>query len=358
MTDVYCIWNEYSDNFDIVSCNYEDVTVIDPVIDRLYRGDILESDLFVGDEAEEYVEGPYEERVYCEGVKERGMCIPRCMDMGKLPSIVNTMDSWVVLREQNKKEIETVEVLETKKEKRWGEEDPTYDMRTDTDAVLRLCKENGAIPAHMTMDPVLYDIYVPKGENRSIYNVLSKYSSLSHTAIVYLRWVLERRSQPSMIDLSRELRVKEPEGWRDMKKSELLGVIRKLVGDNVRRDFSWEKVWCPIETSKGIGMVNYGYIIENLQKKSASTAPPGRLLGKGTFNTTQRTEETKKIQETPKKDTPKMNENRRNDNRNDNKKNYDRKNDKKSTDVKKPDERRNNNRNHKKSDNNNSKTTV
>ena len=316
MSDAYCMWNEYTGEFDIVPCSYENMAAMDPVVALLYEGRVKESDLLPDNMYEEYPEGPYMEppipSVYTSCPYEYSTLM--FLNTQTLPPLSRCMDNWIVIKDSPKKQaVEEVQIIEKKDHSWTQEEGRIINMREDPDTISMVCKETGTTTSHTNMDQVLYDIYIPKGEYRSIYTIMTKHKELSHTAHKYIRWFIETQKCASMEELSAVLRVAQPEGWKTMKKSEVIGTIKKMVGESIRREFNWENAWCPI----GSGFVNFGHIIENIQKKSTQ---PTRLLSKPMpFSTQQEQPKNTPYRQNNRQDQThlnKDNKNERNNNRN------------------------------------------
>ena len=270
--DVYCMWNEYSGEFDITNSSYVNYEKPEPLQTLVWSGRLKESDFLNDNEYEDYPQGPY---IHSSPPSSPPlMYIPK--PLIQIPSFVlNDMSTWTCLTpiKEDKKE-EQPQTLSTHSwsPSTWKE---GFNMRTDPETIERFKNENKLTMSFDNMDKALYSVYMNQTEHKTFYTLLHKYSSMSYTASQYMRWRIETEPMLGMEDLESALQKKAPDGWKDMRKADLIKTIKKMVGSDVTQYFKWENLWCDIPTSKGPGFINYGYLINNISKK---TKPQGRLL--------------------------------------------------------------------------------
>ncbi len=274
-TDTYCIWNEYTNDFDISYSSYVNDINPEPLQTLIWANKVKESDFMEPNEFESYPEGEYVD-----------LSPPHSPSISyALSPLVNIplytqpdMSTWECLTPVSAEKVEK-EASPQFSTHLWSSAESKlpsdFNMKTDPDTIKRFRDENKLEHTWDSMDKALYSVYMNQTDHKTFYTLLHKYSNMSHTAMMYIKWRLESEPLPSMEDLEVALGRKAPEGWRTQRKSELLKTIRKMVGNDINQSFRWDLVWCDIPTSKGSGFVNYGYIITNIYKKSK---PQGRLL--------------------------------------------------------------------------------
>ncbi len=272
--DAYCIWNEYSNDFDIVDTSYCADLCPSPLQTLVWNGLVTEDDFMYDNEYEEYPTGPYIEKE--DTVNIRCVYVPPPLDTSSVTKSEPDYSTWTLLTplvEETKSD--TTEENKTHlwtPSKKW---DDGYDMRNDASVIAKFKDEIKSLTSWDSMDKALYSVYISTGETRNMATLLTKYKTMSYTATEYIRWHIETQKYPTMKDLEKATGKSVP-GWETMKKGDLIKAIKKALYSDMSPDFKWENIWCDIHTSMGPGFINYGYIINNIPKKTQ----PGRLLGR------------------------------------------------------------------------------
>ncbi len=318
-TDTYCIWNEYSNDFDIVDTSYCVDVSPSPLQTLVWNGLVKETDFMYDNEYEEYPEGPYVEKDHT--VNTSYVYVPPPLNTSFALRKEPDYSTWTLLTpviEETKSD--TSEEIKTHlwtASKKWED---GYDMRNDPAIIAKFKDEVKSQMTWDSMDKALYSVYISNGETRSMSMLLTKYKSMSYTATEYIRWYIETQKLPTMKDMEKATGKSIP-GWETMKKADLIKAIKKTLYSDMSSDFKWENIWCDIHTSVGPGFVNYGYIINSIPKKTQ----PGRLLGRTTSSQPQTSFNTAPTQQTSYSQNRNQRHNNNNSNSNNNKGKYTRK---------------------------------
>lgn len=139
----------------------------------------------------------------------------------------------------------------------------------------RLCSELAVPVPHVQEGQAVMDVMIrlccPAGQPRNIYTLMKMASALTPSGRSLVKWWSDQ-PQPSFSDLCKAMNKPVPEEYKDtMKKRDLMGLVKRMVTDNVPPDFS-------LDTALINGSLQYGYIISAVEAYRRARRGNTRLL--------------------------------------------------------------------------------